>query len=120
MRAVSGRRLALLSMAMVATRLTAQQPTKSPRDAARDSLPPFSHRVHRSLSCTTCHRSTQRHGQLTIRSERDCMACHHAPERTAAVGCVTCHGRSALTERTTVPTVVRTSTSPEPVTRPLP
>jgi nitrate/TMAO reductase-like tetraheme cytochrome c subunit len=113
-RAVAAQPLVPVTLAVARVTMTMVQA------AARDSLPPFSHRVHRSLSCTTCHRSTQRHGQLTIRSERDCMACHHAPERTAATGCVTCHGRGALTERTTVATVVRTSTSPEPVTRQFP
>jgi nitrate/TMAO reductase-like tetraheme cytochrome c subunit len=86
---------------------------------ADDSLPPFSHATHRSVSCTSCHSSRERHGQLVLQSARDCMACHHDPARTTA-DCTSCHERAALPARAAVATTVRTSTRLEPRTRTLP
>jgi class III cytochrome C family protein len=54
----------------------------------------ISHRQHRELECTTCHRSGRTHGELLIRSERDCQSCHHSPERTTT--CAQCHQTAEL------------------------
>lgn len=83
-----------------------------------DTLPPFSHQVHRSVPCTSCHTSRERHGELVLQSARDCMACHHDPARTTA-SCASCHESARLPARAAVATTVRTSTHPEPRTRTL-
>jgi hypothetical protein len=49
----------------------------------------FSHGDHRTQSCSSCHSSRVRHGELLIRSAADCARCHHTgPGREQ---CATCH-----------------------------
>ena len=60
------------------------------RPATRAQLQDFDHRSHTSIACTDCHLFETSHGEVTTRTERDCMACHH----TAPVvnrGCERCH-----------------------------
>jgi len=59
--------------------------------AARPGAPAvrFSHGDHRTESCSSCHSSRVRHGELLVRSAADCARCHHTgPTREQ---CATCH-----------------------------
>lgn len=58
---------------------------------------PFRHATHTTFECTQCHRMTTQHGALTVTSARDCMACHHAPER--ATRCTDCHEAAVIGAR---------------------
>jgi nitrate/TMAO reductase-like tetraheme cytochrome c subunit len=61
---------------------------QDPPGRTRD-LPRFSHGDHRSQTCSSCHSSRVRHGELLVRSARDCQRCHHAgPSREQ---CAACH-----------------------------
>ena len=83
-----------------------------------DTLPPFSHRVHRALRCTACHNSAQQHGAVLIRSIHDCQACHHAA--TQQKTCDQCHVPESLARQFLVRTVVRASVLETPQVRDLP
>jgi hypothetical protein len=64
------------------------------------SLPRFSHGDHRGQACASCHSSRVRHGELMVRSARDCQRCHHAgPQREQ---CASCH-RSVAARRGAAP-----------------
>jgi hypothetical protein len=95
-----------------------------PQAAAERDTIPFSHAVHRGLTCTACHSAAgPSHGTVMLRSMRDCQQCHHdATVRKLGGGadaCLHCHQREALPARTLAVTV-RTSTSTRPLTRDLP
>lgn len=100
-----------------------QAPAEAKRVAiARDTLL-FSHATHRGLQCTTCHSTTgPAHGSVTLRSARDCMACHHGRTVQTLGGgtsaCLHCHQASGLPSRARTVTVM-TSTLAAPVTRQL-
>ncbi|HEY0810846.1 MAG TPA: hypothetical protein VGD49_11830, partial [Longimicrobiales bacterium] len=49
----------------------------------------FSHARHRQVRCESCHNSSQQHGAITVRSPRDCQACHH--NSSVAANCGSCH-----------------------------
>ncbi|HVO35116.1 MAG TPA: hypothetical protein VMT21_06090, partial [Gemmatimonadales bacterium] len=49
----------------------------------------FSHGDHSSQSCSTCHSSRVRHGELLVKSAADCERCHHVG--AAREQCATCH-----------------------------
>jgi hypothetical protein len=55
---------------------------------------PFRHSQHESLSCSQCHGAGERHRTTTVRTARDCAACHHDPGRAAACG--SCHRPAEL------------------------
>jgi hypothetical protein len=104
---------------------TSQQPPAETRRVtmARDTLL-FSHATHRGLSCTTCHSTTgPLHGSVTLRSARDCMACHHGRTVQRLGGepaaCLRCHKASGLPSRPQTVTVM-TSTRATATTRRLP
>ncbi len=61
-----------------------------------DPLPPdtFSHREHESLTCLTCHRTSEGHGGLTFAVPRGCDICHHQAPATS--DCVACHAGTEL------------------------
>jgi len=85
---------------------------------------PFSHATHRGLRCTSCHSTTgPSHGSVTLRSPRDCMACHHGRTFQDLGGCndacLHCHRASGLPSRPQTVTVM-TSTLATPTTRQLP
>lgn len=68
---------------------------------AADTLPPppgrsrpFQHTRHETLSCTACHGTAVEHGVVTVRTPRQCAACHHDPGR--GYECASCHGASSL------------------------
>jgi nitrate/TMAO reductase-like tetraheme cytochrome c subunit len=79
----------------------------------------FSHRRHRDVSCTRCHSMARTHGELTVRTPRDCQSCHHDLAKPAAA-CTACHstGEIAATRRDAQP--MRLTVWREPRTRPLP
>jgi hypothetical protein len=84
----------------------------------------FSHATHRGLACTSCHSpSGPTHGSVTLRSVRDCQQCHHAATVNKLGGgtaaCLSCHDGASLPARPQT-IVVRTTTSPAPLTRTLP
>ena len=77
--------LAIVLMASVSRAQVAQhlvQPRIEPR--------PFEHRLHESVSCTSCHGSGERHRSILVRSPRDCANCHHDAQRVNRT-CASCH-----------------------------
>lgn len=48
-----------------------------------------SHAAHATVECTVCHQVPEAYATLPVRSEEDCLACHHDPER--AMPCARCH-----------------------------
>ena len=50
---------------------------------------PAGHVTHGTVSCTDCHGVPSQYATLPIRSEAECMACHHDPDRPG--GCDQCH-----------------------------
>jgi hypothetical protein len=74
----------------------------------------FSHATHRGLVCANCHSSAgPTHGNVTLRSVRDCQQCHHEATvnklGNGPAACLQCHKSSTLPER---PQVVEMRTSP--------
>jgi hypothetical protein len=94
-----------------AQRPTTTAPRIDPNQAARDlgytGPPNFSHRLHRSLECTSCHSSGTRHGALVVRTLHDCQSCHHAPQRQTQ--CSSCHTAKEIAPARTVNVVMRLS-----------
>ncbi len=86
--------------------------------AATDTLPPFSHQVHRSIACAACHNSTEQHGSITVRSLHDCQACHHAVTQQRT--CAQCHASDSVARRAMVAVMMRTSVRSVTETRRLP
>lgn len=84
-----------------------------------DTLPSFSHRIHRSLPCASCHNSTQEHGAVLLHSVRDCQACHHAANRPWGTDCARCHSADNIPAQIAVPVTFRMSVLPAPVDRTL-
>ena len=54
----------------------------------------FRHSQHPDLECADCHDSSERHGEVTVRSVTDCRSCHHSDEQVSADGCVACHAQT--------------------------
>jgi nitrate/TMAO reductase-like tetraheme cytochrome c subunit len=77
------------------------------------TAPRFSHGDHRGQTCSSCHSSRVRHGELLVKSSADCQHCHHGgPERAQ---CSTCHdvealGRVTLQTEQTFPLVATRAT----------
>lgn len=122
-------RFALLLLLACSPAALAQRPPAASRPApatARDSAPAlgyagpanFSHRPHRELECATCHTSERRHGELVVRTERDCQSCHHARERLTQ--CAECHGAAEIRATKNVATSMRLSVWNAPRPRQLP
>ena len=88
-----------------------------PVPVARYAGPPFSHRIHRELGCTSCHTSERAHGELTVRAARDCQLCHHSAERSIA--CEGCHDRQQLARAIPSEAVMRLSVAESPRRRTL-
>jgi hypothetical protein len=97
--------------------LFAQAVQQAPAQA--QTPPDISHRQHRELQCTACHRAAGgRHGELTVRTVRDCQSCHHAEDR--ALPCARCHQTAELREQRNVPMRFSLSVARQPATRPVP
>ena len=84
----------------------------------------FSHRRHRDVSCKSCHSMERTHGELTVRTERDCQACHH-PAQPAQAGqaareCSACHSAAEIGATRRPSQQLRLSVWKEARTRPLP
>jgi len=94
--------------------LPAAEPPVSAPAAAQDTT--FRHSVHKALACTTCHGTTNTHGELKFARPEGCLACHHGA--TQRVECTTCHAAASL-EPIALPVTFVISARPEPVTRPL-
>lgn len=91
----------------------------------QDTLPPppgvsrpFLHRQHEAVSCTQCHGTAVEHGVVTVRTARDCAACHHDPGRRFA--CADCHAGRDLTGPWGVPAPMDLTVWDAPRTRTLP
>jgi hypothetical protein len=78
----------------------------------------ISHRRHRNVECTACHRSGERHGEITVRTVRDCQSCHHAADQKAS--CASCHQTAEFRETVDVPTRFAVSVRREAETRSVP
>lgn len=92
--------------------LPARESPRQQRDTSR-----FEHQRHESVSCTTCHTTTDQHGGLK-RAARQCSACHHG---NTAVGraCERCHQPDELSTTYRIATPVALTVWPTPRTRPL-
>jgi nitrate/TMAO reductase-like tetraheme cytochrome c subunit len=67
------------------------------RPSPPDTVPtprPFLHREHEAVSCVECHGTADEHGVVTVRTARECAACHHDPARP--YDCADCHGPDQL------------------------
>lgn len=90
---------ALVGAVLVATGLLLVHPAAA-GVAADATQAPFDHQRHERISCGACHGAGERHRTLLIRTERDCLACHH--EAVRAASCDRCHGSANLPEPGTV------------------
>jgi hypothetical protein len=93
------------------------QATQAPSQQPTASLD-ISHRRHREVECTACHSSVKRHGELTVRTVRDCQSCHHAADQGAS--CTSCHQASELRATVNVATRFAVSVRRDAETRPIP
>lgn len=48
------------------------------------------HVTHRDVECTACHGVPEGYATVPVRSEEDCLACHHGVQQQTS--CATCHG----------------------------
>ena len=71
-----------------------QQPQPPARVVGRN----FSHSRHRQVTCGSCHDTTRSHGEIKIRSNRDCQSCHHTNQATAT-NCTRCHQANEYASR---------------------
>jgi hypothetical protein len=97
--------------------LLAEAPAVEPA-AASDTLR-FSHQRHRNVACKSCHKSERTHGELAIRTDRDCASCHHATEVADRIVCRSCHTGKQLATPRVVTSVAMASVRTEPRTREL-
>ena len=95
-----------------------QQPQQRPQAQAEAALD-ISHRQHRELQCTACHRTGRQHGELLVRSARDCQSCHHA-DGERAMPCAQCHQTAELREQRNMPVRFALSVARQPETRNVP
>lgn len=79
---------------------------------------PFRHRDHEGLSCLECHTTEEGHGVITVRTARDCAACHHDPGR--GYECQACHAEADLPPPGPVAAIMDLTVRDEPLTRDLP
>ena len=79
----------------------------------------FSHQRHRDVACTQCHSMARTHGELTVRTARDCQSCHHAADKRAGE-CTRCHAGAEIAATRRNPQPMRLTVWREPRTRPLP
>ena len=56
---------------------------------APGALLDFAHGEHESVSCQSCHVSTEGHATVSLATVQDCRSCHHTEPVSAA--CSTCH-----------------------------
>ena len=70
-----------------------QQQLKWPAPPS-DAAGRFSHRLHRTVTCTACHTAEDAHGTIKIRTATDCAGCHHSKANQQR--CTSCHGREEL------------------------
>lgn len=102
-------------------------PMADPVEFSSFELPPaasdttrFSHQRHKSVACRSCHRSERTHGELAVRTERDCASCHHSTQAAVRkVECTSCHSKGELTTPRTVRTAFATSVRAEARSRDL-
>ncbi|HSA54277.1 MAG TPA: NapC/NirT family cytochrome c [Gemmatimonadaceae bacterium] len=90
----------------------AREPPRQQRDTTR-----FEHQRHESVSCTTCHTTTDQHGGLR-RAARQCSSCHHG---NTALGraCERCHQSGELATPYRMATPMALTVWPAPRTRQL-
>ena len=87
-------------------------------NVARAATDGFSHRRHREVSCKSCHSMERTHGELTVRTERDCQSCHHPAQPVRE--CTACHSSTEIGDTRRVTQPVRLSVWEEARSRPLP
>lgn len=85
------------------------------RCVACHSSPP-GHQTHEAVACTECHGRPAEFATLPVRTEAECMACHHDPGRPG--GCGQCHG-DAPAAALPVPVELDLSVSDRPLIRTL-
>jgi hypothetical protein len=76
------------------TRAPADPPTRATIATTTEDRKPFRHSVHRDLTCSKCHSSSTKHGEVTVKTANDCQSCHHAEDR--ARGCEGCHRKTEI------------------------
>lgn len=77
----------------------------------------FSHIRHADVECARCHLGAlgQVHGELTVWSPSDCMACHHVEVSTEA--CADCHAPTEMVDASPTPWSFTLSVLQEPTIR---
>ena len=85
--------------------------------AQAEARRPFSHEVHRNLTCTSCHSSGGEHGVPRDWTPGACASCHHDPSR--GMTCDACHRREAYADPRPVPQALHLSVWQAPRTREL-
>jgi hypothetical protein len=96
-----------------------RQSQQPPQGTAPSAISDFSHRRHRAVECTACHATRgQRHGQLTVTTDRDCQSCHHSAEQRTPCG--SCHEARELAPREAIPVQMSMPTWDAPRARTLP
>ncbi|MDH3733846.1 MAG: hypothetical protein OEU54_09950 [Gemmatimonadota bacterium] len=81
---------------------------------------PFTHNDHVGVVCTGCHSNARQHGEVTVRTQSECFACHHSTSTASTQGCGDCHAPAALGRSRLVTSTLRMSVWEEPRVRALP
>ncbi|MEP6495020.1 MAG: cytochrome c3 family protein [bacterium] len=76
----------------------------------------FRHSIHKSLTCTECHGTSNTHGAIKIVAPGGCLGCHHSAQQR--VQCSTCHTAPPAAPYT-LPMIFAITARPNPVTRPV-
>jgi nitrate/TMAO reductase-like tetraheme cytochrome c subunit len=108
----SGRLIALdpaLSFHAVVQAVPAARPQATTR---------FSHRLHRTLECATCHGTATSHGALKPGIATGCASCHHADNATGRA-CERCHVSAQLSVPRSIVATMQLSVSTAPRNRSL-
>lgn len=63
-------------------------------ESVQQARRPFLHAQHEGIACVQCHGRAGEHGVLTVRTARDCAACHHDPAR--GYECQACHDETSI------------------------
>lgn len=80
--------------------------------AGADTVP-FRHAQHRDVECTSCHTSERTHGEVKVRTMKECQSCHHSAQTIVKgqAACQQCH-QGAMTRTTTVAHAFKVSARP--------
>ncbi len=79
----------------------------------------FQHADHRTVACTECHSSSDRHGAVKLQGIQDCRSCHH--QGPTSNQCQNCHVPGSLNGTAlSIDKEMDLSVAPQPIMRELP